>query len=450
MDTNAVDLSVNPVYWRLSSLLSLDPQVVHRLALRATGTLTAYRLVLGRCLLAMRDGRRYREFGCSSATHYAQSRLGLDNRLANSCQRVARELLALPALSRAAEEGQIAWGKIREIVRKATPETEEYWLALSARYDDSQIQALVSKTPRGAVPGDVDVEDTAYRCELRCRLSPEVFKMLEQARRVLSLERDEAVTNAQLLELSLASYISKQPLDEKALRMVREEADKDLQAERAKMIPVVREARELARTMGVGSDSERLTRPGPSEQPESLPDLESVNQLLAKAVRVESLPNTLCLESLRAADNIEAQAKNENPWTNTRLRFNPKSRFATKAQKKEILRRDNWCCGTPGCPNRIWLHTHHLESYAQGGGTEPTNLICLCSGCHRNLHRGHLIIAPDSKGKLVYRNARGERLDVQVDLEIAAWVNYELGWTGGEDNCYVARWYKKEWAVFAA
>ena len=65
-------------------------------------------------------------------------------------------------------------------------------------------------------------------------------------------------------------------------------------------------------------------------------------------------------------------------WRNDRLRFNAKNRLPTRAQKKELLRRDGWCCSTPGCSHKIWLHLHHLKSYAEGGETVAENLCSLC------------------------------------------------------------------------
>ena len=240
----------------MQTLLSVGNQQVHELACKAVGTLTTYRLILGRCLLALQENKGFKKFGCSSAIHYACSVLGISARQARVCRRVARLLIELPELSLAAENGAIAWSKLREIVRKASAETELFWLRLAGEMNYKEIEALVRRTPRGSIPGEVDPHGESYSSELRCALKPEVFQMLEQARRVYSLERDEAVTNAEVLEWALAAYLSQQSLDEKALKKVREEADKDLMAERARRLPVVMEAREVAEEMGLLSQDE--------------------------------------------------------------------------------------------------------------------------------------------------------------------------------------------------
>ncbi len=559
-------LSIDPKRFRLAELISMGERVRHNLALRAVGTLTSSRLTLGRCLLAIQETGDFKKHGCSCSTHYAVAKLGMEKREANEFKRVARALTLLPELSLAAEEGRIAWGKLREIVRVAAEKTEQYWLQLAGRYNDKQIQALVSKTPRGAVPGEVDLEETAYRSYFQCPFDPETSVLYDAAKRAFSLKQNKAMTHAEFMKELLTSYQANEPLDEDSKAKVLEEADKDLQAERARLIPVVAEARETAVEMGLieadddvpecfdldphrvqsGHPGEILAEAsgadfneGPIAQmdphrveseysakllAETLGAVSFDEQLIARmnADRVQgerpaqlvgdaygsastkeelsfqvdphrvqiahtaNTPNNglgtafnerlfsqmdpLQIESNRAAELLadalgiasideELLAQLDpvwvridpikNPWASTRVRFTINARSTTKAQSREILRRDCWCCSTPGCPNRIWLHIHHLESYSKGGKTEPENLIGLCSACHKNTHDGLLKIERQSDGRLLFFDQFGNRLDRQVDLHIAEWLDYEIGWTGGETNSYKARC-GIDWAVFAS
>ena len=549
--------AIDPRRFRIDTLVAMGDRVRHQLALRAVGTLTACKLTLGRCLLAIEETEDFKKFGCSSSTHYAVAKLGVNRKEANDCKRVARELLRLPELSLVAEEGLISWGKLREIVRKASPETEEFWLQLAQKYNDQQIQMLVSKTPRGAVPGEVDLEDSAYNSLLRCPLSPQAYRMLEEATRAYSIARGKLVTKAEVIGDALVSLLAKAPLDEKALAKVREEADKDLQAERARQIPLVAEARELAAEIGLiereqdgeldpdrvealdgtgcstcvengkpvlaldefesslGSDVhdpdrvrsfDRKSCSTCIENGERLLTLNesgnSVGSVYLDPDRVDSTEAAPCKGSLlgtkeaglatggkdatlsfadsgdldpgrvnkaRAAEllsqalglaNFDTSFLSEmdpdraqyvrlnNPWSSTRVRFNIDSRHTTKSQKTEILRRDCWCCSTPGCCNKIWLHIHHLESFAEGGKTAPYNLLGLCSACHKNTHDGLLKIERQSDGTLLFLDQYGRRLDRQVDLELAYWLDFEIGWSGGEQDSYKARC-GIDWKVFA-
>ena len=559
-------LSIDPKRFRLAELISMGERVRHQLALRAVGTLTSSRLTLGRCLLAIQETGDFKKFGCSSSTHYAVAKLGMEKWEANEFKRVARALILLPELSLAAEEGRIAWGKLREIVRVAAEETEQYWLQLAGRYNDKQVQALVSKTPRGAVPGEVDLEETAYRSYFQCPFDPETSVLYDAAKRAFCLKQNKAMTHAEFIKELLTTYHAGRPLDEDVKARVLAEADKDLQAERARLIPVVAEARETAVEMGLieadddvpecfdldprrvqsGHADELLAealgvefnegliaqmdphRVGPEHTAKLLAgvlgadsfeeklvtgmdphrvqseraalmlgnthdttaineksisqvnphrvgskdtaafltealgergdgkiisptnphrvDSERAAELLAEALGTASIDKEL----LAQVDPVRVQLdRTKNPWASTRVRFTLNARSTTKAQSREILRRDCWCCSTPGCCNRIWLHIHHLESYAKGGKTEPRNLIGLCSACHKNTHDGLLKIERQSDGRLLFFDQFGNRLDRQVDLHIAEWLDYEIGWTGREMNSYKARC-GIDWGVFAS
>jgi hypothetical protein len=60
--------------------------------------------------------------------------------------------------------------------------------------------------------------------------------------------------------------------------------------------------------------------------------------------------------------------------------------------------RDRKRCTVPGCRATRHIDVHHIEPQHLGGGHEKENLTLLCSGHHRALHEGLLIItgrAPD-------------------------------------------------------
>ena len=509
----------NPLFFRLKTLLSLEISEVDGLARKAVGSLTSFRLLLGRCLLAMRETKGFKKYGCSSEIHYSVSRLGLSEGVAGDCRRVARDLLGLPDLTLAAEQGTIEWGKLREVSRKASPETEALWLKLCGDLNYKQIEKLVTKTPKGGVPGDVFEDDERATTEFRCRMSEEVFAMLDRARRMYSLEQDKAVTTAEVLEWALASYISSQPVDEESLEKVRVEMDKDLQAEKAREIPLVAQAREVAVEMGCipiprVPEVEEVARAGEPGQPDfglagndihdnrepALSDLNPSYQDFARAgtekaaysdvasgdferqnrtsaragtsgsgtLNLEdgaqgnccgcleqthnccpNIPEGLELSASQAnSEYLEALKDALSPIQNERVCFNPRNRHATKAQKREVLRREGWCCATPGCPHKIWLHLHHLIPYSKGGPTLAHNVLGICVSCHGNVHDGLLKIFLNDQGKLVFTDADGNCLTEQADLMLAGWLDFHEGWRGEREDSYRMRWGRGDWSVF--
>ena len=312
---------------------------------------------------------------------------------------LARELIPLPQLTLAAELGQIDWSKLWEIVRVASPETIE------------------------------------------------IFK---RARRMLSLENEKALTGAETLEYLLAAFLSSQPVDAKVLEKVREEADKDLMAEKARCLPEVFEARELAKSLGGGELGASASEENDSDE------------LLAQALGGATAESHCCSDNCRESKQLTWATPEDgtvfltrlvnhlkSQYENKRTRFGPDSRHTTKAQKQEIFRRDRWCCATPGCCCSVWLEIHHIKPYSEGGKTVKENLLGLCSGCHRNLHKGLLKITPQPDGALIFTDSRGRRLDHQADLELAGWLDQHQGWSGGEFDSHYAGLHQGEWSVFS-
>ena len=378
--------------------------------------------------------------------------------VARDSKRVARELQPLPQLTLAAELGKIDWSKLREIVRVASPETEELWLALAGKKSAKQIQQLVKLTPWGGLPGDVD-DTTSLTTELRCKASPETIELFKRARRVLSLENEKALTGAETLEYLLAAFLSSQPVDAKVLEKVREEADKDLMAEKARCLPEVFKARELAKSLAGGELGSGACEEAGAEE------------LLARALGGAAIESHCCsdvccgdheLRQLTSATFEDGKIfftrlvnHLKSQYENKRTRFAPDSRHTTRAQKQEIFRRDGrvpaagGCCATPGCCCSVWIEVHHVKPYSEGGKTVRENLLGLCSGCHRNLHQGLLKIMQQTDGTLVFTDSRGRRLDHQADLELAGWLDQHQGWSGGEFDSHYARLHQGEWAVFS-
>lgn len=412
-------IEISPQYWSLETLLRYGEDVIHGLALKAAGTLTSYRLIIGRCLLAVHHTELYKEYGCSNATSYGVRVLGLTKKESRTVRRVAFRLRELPRLRCAAENGQLGWSHLREVVSVASPETEALWLELCRHKTSHEIERLVSATPYGGLPGDARGErDSAVATELRCQLEPEALVIVERGLQSMSQEAGKVLSLGEAVEYLFAEWLAKRPLDEEALDKARVEARKDLAAEKARQKPLVKEARELARDLGVGDQ-------GCPARDAS----ESETWCATMAVEQSPCPSSANLSLLR---------RGKAHWENTRLRHNPDARHTTVAQKKELLRRDCYQCCVPGCSNHLWLEAHHIKFYQHRGKTVPANLLTLCSRCHKNVHDGRLMIRGQASS-LVFLDGKGRRLDRDYHMEVAGWLNFYIGWSGGPDNCHKAR-----------
>ncbi|MGA9278057.1 MAG: DUF222 domain-containing protein [Ilumatobacter sp.] len=77
--------------------------------------------------------------------------------------------------------------------------------------------------------------------------------------------------------------------------------------------------------------------------------------------------------------------------------------------RRSILHRDQHCCQVPGCSSTRGLEIHHIQHWADGGGTDTANLLTLCARHHRMHHKHRLGINgnPDQQDTMVFTNARG-------------------------------------------
>ena len=81
-------------------------------------------------------------------------------------------------------------------------------------------------------------------------------------------------------------------------------------------------------------------------------------------------------------------------------------RFATKAQRREIMRRDRHC-RFPGCDNVTFAHVHHVVEWDPGGRTDLDNLALLCEHHHGVVHRKGWTVRGNANDELEFRTPTG-------------------------------------------
>jgi hypothetical protein len=220
-------MKIDPVSLTLEEMLRMDALALHHLAKKSAGTLTRYRALLGRLLLAIERTQAFLEHGCSSSVHYAIVQLGMDVKEARRFILVARELESLPYLRMLANHGQIDWSKLREIVRVATIDTERKWAELCRDHTYAEIENLVARSRRGEIPTD-QTYTNAPRSELRCHFDPDQMAVLERGLQLMCQLSGRAMPMGEAIELLFAEKLAEHALDEQQLQQVREEAIKDL------------------------------------------------------------------------------------------------------------------------------------------------------------------------------------------------------------------------------
>ncbi|MCA9780423.1 MAG: HNH endonuclease, partial [Candidatus Eremiobacteraeota bacterium] len=472
----------SPALWSVETLVSHGHQVVTDLARDAATSTTTMRYLLGRCMLAMDRLGTYKEMGLSGSVHFATQHLKMNERLAKLVLKVTNQLEELPLLRQAALHGEIEWSQIREVASVATTETEEMWKELCLKNNCSQIQSLVSATPKGGIPGEIASKPPRKTSEYRCRFQPEMVVLIEQCLQKMSRKLGKPILFREAVERFFTEFLADKPYDEAAEKML-EEARKDFLAGRILQEPLVQKAREVAREVGILEDlgeadlaesncPEVLQRVSIQLEGSEEPGKDHAAKGFAESLSATALSNAhalVALENLQKAvggnlpwesleesgpadkepthvGNSNAELRTESniiepdgsgpldsidcckpqypsqdsdsatpskrptskvtplrtPFSEQKtrghleleapallkdlmahLKFNANSRFPTSAQRKALLRRDRYCCRTPGCTNHLFLEIHHIVRYSQGGKTLPRFLLTLCSRCHK-------------------------------------------------------------------
>ena len=370
--------NTNPTSFTAEQLAALGSHALHHLAVRSSGTLAAYRLLLGRCLLAIQRTDVHYEHGCSSAIHYAIRVLGMAPKEARTLRYVAQQLEELPRLSLEGTQGRIEWSKLREVVRVASAETESVWIELCSRHSYGEIERLVALTSYGQLPGDPKSRrERSELTEFNWSLSPEQMQIVQRGLQSMCQQAGRVIPLGEAVELLFADQLSKHPLDEERLEQAREEAREDLRA------------------------------------------------------RDQALLQKCPARDIHWLDTVNALEQN-CPLNEAVRLVTREPRVPSPKVRRELLRRDGYRCATPGCPHHLFLQIHHIVFYCQGGHTVPENLVVLCSRCHKNVHEGNLRIEGRAPDELRFLDRQGRDLRFQHRLDTAHWLDIWLGWNGGE------------------
>ena len=86
-----------------------------------------------------------------------------------------------------------------------------------------------------------------------------------------------------------------------------------------------------------------------------------------------------------------------------------KTRSIPPALRRALRARDGGC-RFPGCTHDRFVDAHHIKHWADGGATELTNLVHLCTQHHRLLHEGGFTVTAAAHGGFAFRAPDGRLL----------------------------------------
>ncbi len=297
------------------------------------------------CFAEVLRRRLYRELGYSSIQQYARMELNFSDTRTGDFVRLVHKMDELPVLREAIENGDVGYTKAREIITVATPKTDANWVEAARRQSRAELADKVKKVKDKAarrrktnpaqtellpVPTETVVREVSVRVSLE--MTPEQYARYEKLMtRLGSDNKVEAVLEGLAGTLDRASVCDKESCAESAPRGV---------------TPV-----QIVVHKCPDCDEAVI----PTNRGELKISKEEFDRLQEDAqVYVDGGKNTSTIP--------------------------PKLRL-------QALARDRHRCAAPGCRHTHFLHVHHVAPRELGGSNDLSNLITLCSGCHRQHHR---------------------------------------------------------------
>ena len=310
----------------------------------------------------------YQQLGFSSIELYAETRYHIQPSTTRSYVATGRAMRELPAIDLAFRQGQLFWTQVRELVRVATPETEDEWIEWAAGRSARQIAAQVSRRRKGERPADPSrrrISDVWFRPD--GRMNAAQWAKWTAARQKLEAELDRPVTDAEMFEHAADLLLGSSPDGTVAGRMPVNHTHYTITAVH------------YLRTGLTTIDIDGL--------PESV-DEETARKILGHSDRPNLVPQVAPDEY-----DVDDPHENDGPEVPPEERDIP----TPDAMRREVLARDGYRCRN--CLGRRGLSGHHKKERRYGGRTVPRNLLGACHDCHSLIHadllsvRGTLCVA---------------------------------------------------------
>ncbi|MEQ9563609.1 MAG: DUF222 domain-containing protein [Woeseiaceae bacterium] len=290
--------------------------------------------------------------------------------------RVAHALKWLPAISQGFSTGKLSYSKVRALTRVANRHNENELLSFALRHSAAHV---------------------AERCrELRCGTDASTDDAARAfANRSLRIRRDH---QRSMMTITIELPLDAGELLEKALDKARD--DECLEA--PDLVDTSWSTRQADALVNVlkgylhGDDAS-------SHSDDYLVTIHVDQSALAgkegrSALPIESVKRICCDSS------AVVLTENENGEP---LSIGRKSRVIPKAIERALYARDHGCCRFPGCGNRRYLHSHHVEHWSNGGETSLGNLMLLCTKHHTLVHEGGFRIERDFRNRWFFLRPDG-------------------------------------------
>ena len=299
-------------------------------------------------------------------------RCGLTPTEAGQLVEAADRLAELPHCHEKLATGEMSLGAVLSVARRATPELEATILHSTRDATAAQLQTLLRQWARVAAPSERDHPPDPGR-EPRSRMR--MGWRGERLRGTFDLDQTDG------LALAAAIEGRRRDLDDQTHENDPGDGVPHHQATNAAALVALADTTiDASATDGIAPDRFHTQIVIHARE---LPHDEGLQ--IERAYIHGGPPIPPCLLPSLAA---------QGSWTATvvvagmPITMTSPTRFATPAQRRALIARDN-CCQYPGCGATTTLIAHHVEPHPQGP-TNLANLVLVCRRHHRHIHRRHL------------------------------------------------------------
>ena len=313
-------------------------------------------------------------------------RCGLSGREAREFVRVGEALAELPLIRGAFGRGELSFGKVRSLIRVATPVSERGLVELAGVLTASQLERALRAFRRLSAEDARESQELEFvdyhwgedgSLFLRARLAAEegtlLVRALEAAReRVRERRREQPEPEA-----GEAAPEPPRPVNVEALA-------------------------ELAQSALAGGGGERS-----AARPQLVVHVDAAALTGDPSGRAELAEGPVIAVETARRLGCDCEQLTRLEQAGLPLSAGRRRRTVPPKLRRLLEARDQQCCRFPGCERRRHLQAHHRTHWAQGGETSLDNLLLLCWQHHRLVHEGGYTIEPGPAGELRFRNRHG-------------------------------------------
>jgi hypothetical protein len=312
--------------------------------------------------------------GYADIYHAARCLFRMSQRRTRERVRMGKALRELGRIEEAFVTGELAYSRVRELTRVATPASEESWLELGRRLPMRQLEQRVAEA------GDSE----GYR-----------ERAAERTREPASVSWTSHAT----VEVHVTMPAAEWALLQRAMEGARAAAEVDGSSSQNLLTDA-----EALGAVARDALAKQQSSEGVDDRADPRRNVVLYECASCRRTELDTGAGAVELEPAAAA-TLGCGARERDLLSEGKLvrRGGP----VPAGVRRAVWLRDRCRCRVPGCTRRRYVDLHHIEPREDGGAHSRPNACLLCSTHHRRAHKGELRIDGDADGELRFFHRDG-------------------------------------------